>query len=192
LEYILVSDSEKIKLRDKFIRNFINTEHEHYKRHIVTLKEDYLWAVLNEPYDLVVKKQENALAYLKQKETVLVMWDIHHKNGLNDKIRLNNPQDAIISVKTDELCELIEYEWNTDYNSENRYTTFLANRYLPEDIYIFDDTMKWCVIFTHEGDDNFTNPELSEDDYIRICFVIDRAKEETGKLNLVPITLEGI
>jgi hypothetical protein len=178
LEYIIVNSNEKLNLRDQFIKNFINTEHEHYKKYIATLKEysdgmcydGYLWDALNEPYDITVRTQEKAIEYLMEKDTVFVMWDIYSnkKVRLNDKIRLNNPKDTIISVKAQKLCETIEYEWNIGWNLENRY--------LPEDIYIFDDTMKWCVIFTHEGDDNFTNPELDEDEYIRICFVIDRTK----------------
>lgn len=31
--------------------------------------------------------------------------------------------------------------------------------------------MSWYAIFTHEGWDQFTNPELDEDAYIRICFL---------------------
>lgn len=178
MRYSIIRDSEKIELRNKFIKNFIDTEHEYYKKNIAKLKEylngfcfnGYLWDVLNEPYDSAIMTQENALEYLKQKDMVLVMWDIDHNHGI---ICLNNPKDTIISVKAEELCDLIEYEWNADHISED---TYLANRYLPEDIYIFDDTMKWCVIFTHEGDDKSTKPELVEDEYIRDCFVIDRTK----------------
>lgn len=176
MEYVLVNNNKKLLLRDQFIKNFINTVHEHYIKHIGMLKEysdgmcydGYLWDVLNEPYDKVVRKQEEALEYLLKKDTVLVMWDIcsNERICLNDTIRHNNSKDAIISVKADELCELVEYEWSSGWDLENRC--------LPEDIYIFDETMNWCVIFTHEGDDNYTNPELSEDEYIRICFVIDR------------------
>lgn len=41
----------------------------------------------------------------------------------------------------------------------------------------FDDTMSWYVIFTHEGWDSYSKPELNEDEYIRICF-LKRSKDK--------------
>ncbi len=47
--------------------------------------------------------------------------------------------------------------------------------WLPEDIYCFDESMEWYVIFIHEGWEKGwekpNDPELNEDDYIRICFL---------------------
>ena len=42
---------------------------------------------------------------------------------------------------------------------------------LPEDIYCFDESVSWYAIFTHEGWDGWTSPELDEDVYIRVCFL---------------------
>lgn len=176
MEYEIVPSPEKEVLREYFINAFVDTNNEYYKKYIATLKQypdglcydGYLWDVLNEPYENCKVLQEEAISFLKNKTQVFVMWDIYSNSRvvMNDKIRLNNPKDCIISVDANELCDLILSEWSNDLS--------INDRYLPTDIYVFDDVMNWCVVFTHEGDDSFTNPSLEEDDYIRICFVIDR------------------
>ena len=178
MDYAIVSTSDKKILRDRFIKEFINTNHEYFRKYIGTLRkypdglcyDGYLWDVLNEAYDNSRVLQEKAITLLKSKSLVYVMWDIYsnYRVVMNDIIRLNNPKDTIISVNANELCDLIEYEWAADWD--------LGERYLPEDIYIFDNSMNWCIIFTHEGDDSTENPNLNEDDYIRVCFMVDRTK----------------
>lgn len=59
--------------------------------------------------------------------------------------------DFIAKTDADQLAERIEYDWNESYRLESQ------NMYnpdeLPEDLYVFDSTMKWCVVFTHETTD---------------------------------------
>ncbi|MBR6108118.1 MAG: hypothetical protein IKQ36_00100 [Clostridia bacterium] len=56
--------------------------------------------------------------------------------------------DYIAEADASELAERIEHDW---YES---YRLFEQGRYLvdelPEDLYVFDRSMTWCVVFTHE------------------------------------------
>ena len=48
-----------------------------------------------------------------------------------------------------------------------------ADAFLPEDLYVFDLSMKWCVVFTHETTDwksEIDNPmKAAESRYCIIC-----------------------
>lgn len=174
MEFEIVSNEIKDKLREMYIKRFINTESDHYKNYIAILKEypdglcydGYLWDTLKADYDKVERTIEQAISYLHNKNYVMVMWDIYSIKRVNDHkiLSCDYPKGSIIKIDSNELCRYIESEW-CDFHS--------SKGFLPEDIYIFDETMDWSVIFTHEGYDNFTNPELAEDVYIRICFVLD-------------------
>lgn len=177
MEFTIVPLGEKKALRRKFIDKFIDTEKEHYKKYISTLREypdgmcytGYLWDCLKADYKVVERNMEQAISYLLPKGNVFVMWDIFSKKRVfhNSKLSNNYAKDTVISVDSSELCKFIQSEW-MDY--------FLNNIYLPEDIYVFDKSMEWYVIFTHEGYEKFIKPELGEDDYIRICFVYETDK----------------
>lgn len=51
--------------------------------------------------------------------------------------------DTVIEWDADELTALLEKELG-DYDA-----TDCEHNTLPEDIYFFDDSFEWCVIFTH-------------------------------------------
>ena len=59
--------------------------------------------------------------------------------------------DFVARTDAHQLADRIEYEWNESYRlvSQNMY---IPNA-LPEDLYVFDATMNWCVVFTHETTD---------------------------------------
>ena len=50
-----------------------------------------------------------------------------------------------------------------------------ADAFLPEDLYVFDASMKWCVVFTHETIDwesEIDNPmKAAQTRYCIICKV---------------------
>lgn len=49
-----------------------------------------------------------------------------------------------------DLAELIEYEWRESWKSAMQDQYFDTS--LPEDLYVFDPSMEWLLVFTHEGD----------------------------------------
>lgn len=170
----IVTEDLKRDLRQKFINEFVNSDSEHFKKYIDTLKQypdglcydGYLWDCLKIDYSLRETTMEQAILYLKNKSRVFVMWDIFSKYRVPIKRILSDdyPKDTIIEIDSLELCQVIQNEWcNQDVTK---------GKYLPEDIYVFDNTMNWYVVFTHEGYESSIKPELGEDDdYIRICFV---------------------
>ena len=85
-----------------------------------------------------------ALSALKEhKESVLIMSEdnIHHPGALfYDNKKYTN---FVARVNANELANLIEKEWNYGFSD--------ANDVLPLDLYVFDESMKWFVAFTHES-----------------------------------------
>lgn len=173
MKYSIVETGKAAKLRSLFIEHFIDTEHEYYKTYIEKRRvypdgmcyEGYLWDVLknNRNYEKRCAMEE-ATAYLKTRETVYVMWDIYSVHRVRDGSWMggNLPKGTVICVSGAELADVIGEEWDP-----NLVTPHL----LPEDIYCFDESFRWFVVFTHEGDDWLPHPEPGEDDYIRICFL---------------------
>ncbi|MBQ9990736.1 MAG: hypothetical protein IJP31_07330 [Lachnospiraceae bacterium] len=71
-----------------------------------------------------IRSRENVL------EEVFVFWDIHSKERIWSRYYWKFDKDAVLKIK---------------------YSTLLAGeRYLPEDIYIFDCSFSWTLIQTHE------------------------------------------
>jgi len=169
----IVNKEKKESLREEFIKRFVDTETDFYKKYINTLKEysdgmcydGYLWDSLKADYKQIERTMEQAIEYLKHKGNVFVMWDIYSQHRVydNSKLAINYPKDTVIETNSLELCKLIEAEWGNYLIGDESF--------LPEDIYIYDEKLDWYVIFTHEGYDSYTNSDLGEDDYIRICFV---------------------
>ena len=61
-------------------------------------------------------------------------------------------QNSVARGSARELADLTEEEWFEDYRlaMENRYN---PEHILPSEVYAFDDSMTWCVVFTHETTD---------------------------------------
>lgn len=60
--------------------------------------------------------------------------------------------DFIAEADAYALAARIEQEWYDFYRlaEQNMYD---ADAFLPADLYVFDASMKWCVVFTHETTD---------------------------------------
>ena len=86
------------------------------------------------------------------------------------RFSLEYPKGTIISTQGSLLAQKIVDEWNDDF-AAFKADCICQGLWLPEDIYCFDESMSWYAIFTHEGWDSLSNPELDEDAYIRICFL---------------------
>lgn len=183
MEFEIVPDEKAKVLRKTFIQQFINTTSDHYKKHIATLiqytdglfYDGYLWDCLqgNNKYQKECS-MEAAADFLKDKESVFVMWDLFSKERVNYKrFSLEYSEDTIICVQGNLLGQTVVEEWNRE-QAAWKADCECQGLWLLEDIYCFDESMNWYAIFTHEGWDNWTNPELNEDDYIRICFLNTR------------------
>lgn len=181
MEFEIISPEQAGKLRTGFIQRFVDTSSEHYQTYIASPVScsdglcyiGYLWDCLldNETYQKECD-METAAAFLKDKEAVFVMWDLFSRERVVDHRRfsLHYPKDTVICMRGQLLGQTVVEEWNAEQDAWNNDCQ-VEDLWFPEDIYCFDESMSWYVIFTHEGWDHETNPELSEDAYIRICFL---------------------
>ena len=129
----------------------------------------YLWDKMSPDMPEVTIRE--ALKLLRTREgTVLFMSEpeisghhgelIHHGRQVYDYVAMADPH---------ELADRIEYEWFEGHR------LFLKDRYLtdailPEDLYVFDTTLDWVIVFTHETDPN--KNLTSEGAETRFCMAI--------------------
>ena len=82
--------------------------------------------------------------------------------------------DFVAEADAQTLAARIEQEWYGSYRltAQNMYD---PDAFLPDDLYVFDATMKWCVVFTHETADwgsEIENPmKAAQTRYCIICKV---------------------
>lgn len=112
----------------------------------------YLWDKMSP--DLPEVDFAAALSLLREREgTVLFMSEsesshkscalIHRGRQVCDFVAMADPK---------ELADRIEYEWFESarlFWEENRW---MADAILPDDLYVFDTTLDWVIVFTHESD----------------------------------------
>lgn len=181
MKFEIVPTEEAAALRKAFIERFIDTTSAYYQKYIATLVQyadgfyydRYLWECLkdNEEYQKECR-MEDVAAFLRDKKSVFVMWDLFSKERRRDDKRfsMEYPANTIINVRGDYLAQIVVEEWNTEQAAWDAYCV-CQGLWFPADIYCFDESMKWYAIFTHESHDSLTNPELDDNTYIRICFL---------------------
>jgi hypothetical protein len=124
--------------RKKFIQTFLDTTTDFFRQNIRRKRrfsdgycyQGYLWDCLAEysrmPFKTILRR-------LLRYKNVYVFWDIHSR----DRILIKNcwlfPKQAVLEVPTEILAANLVF--------------------LPEDIYIFDDSFNWALILTHEYDE---------------------------------------
>lgn len=112
----------------------------------------YMWDRIDPAFPSVPLK--DALAFLREKnQKVLFMseksvpYAQHHLLFEGEK-----HYGFVAQASSTELAALIEEEWYEDYilGMQNMYN---PHPVLPVDLYVFDTSMTWCVVFTHETTD---------------------------------------
>lgn len=94
----------------------------------------------------------DALTLLKSKmEEVYFLAEVP-KCTAREFCRLNSRIEFTAAAVPGELAECICYEWFTEYELFEQ-GCYLADPILPSDLYVFDETYSWCIIFTHETDE---------------------------------------
>lgn len=132
---ISIIDGKKADtLRGFLIERFIDTQKDHFKKYIENLKEysdglcytGYLWDCLKSS-DQIEFNDIKALLNLKE---VYVLWDIHTEERIFIENYWRFKKKDVLKLDFQVLIENLNY--------------------LPEDIYIFDESFKWLLVLTHE------------------------------------------
>ena len=134
---MIILDSKKSDaLRCNYIKNFVDTASTYYKENIEqkTMFSDglcytgYLWDCLLNPSIILENKAEQ---FLQKKRKIFIMWDIHSCDRILIPDYWKFPKTKVLYSDT----------WVETFKDD-----------LPEDVYVFDDTFSWSVIYTHETD----------------------------------------
>lgn len=109
--------------------------------------EAYLWEKMSP--DLPVVDFDTALSLLRSRRgTVLFMSESESSHKPCGLIRYGREVcDFVAMADPGELSDRIEYEWR-----EYPRLTGEASRELtlPEDLYVYDTTLDWVIVYTHE------------------------------------------
>ena len=162
------------EIRQKYINSFLLTKTDFELTHrdfVSDLKQSgkdyeawydnsFMWDRMPSEYHII--SISKARESLKDKSVDVLFMSEKKGFGGTCRLVLENEMIEGFVAKTDaaELAKLIEYEWYTGWKAfwEERY--FEGS--LPEDLYIFDETFRWTIVFTHETDWNAegaTKPE---------------------------------
>ena len=133
----VLDQSKSDILRNEYISAFVNCDSPHYKKYIEQRRMftdgmcyvGYLWDCL---LNMDVISEYRAKMMLTEKRDVLIMWDIHSCERIFIPDYWKYPKTSVLYAA----------EWSDSLMSD-----------LPEDLYLFDETFRWSVIFTHETND---------------------------------------
>lgn len=119
--------------------------------------EAYLWEKLSP--DLPVVDFDTALSLLRSRQgTVLFMSEpesSHKPCSLTYRGR--EVTDFVAMADPRELAALIEYEWLESARLLWEEDRLMEDGILPNDLYVFDTTLDWVIVFTHETDPHAPN-----------------------------------
>lgn len=110
-------------------------------------EEAYLWEKMSP--DLPVVDFDTALSLLRSRGgTVLFMSESESSHKPCGMIRYGREVcDFVAMADAGELSDRIEYEWR-EYPRLTREAPHELT--LPEDLYVYDTTLDWVIIFTHK------------------------------------------
>lgn len=131
----------------------------------------YMWDRMDPKYPRVFFR-EALLALREHKGNVFIMseGESHRYPG---ELQYQNTSviGFVAQVDVNELANLVEEEWLASFGL-GKQTETNCTPVLPEDLYVFDETMTWFVVFTHEASDlnaQFSNKMKAADS--RYCIL---------------------
>ena len=155
---------EPHKIREKFIDTFVLSYSEFvslHKEYISELSAEFSEEYYNKMFmwDRIIKSAHEinfsyALSILKNKTgEVLFFTEFYNTadSGMHEFSILNAHSEFAAVSCPQELAECISYEWFTMYELYGQ-DSYRDDWILPQDLYVFDESFSWCLIFTHETD----------------------------------------
>lgn len=131
----ILEKSQAELLRKKYIEKYVDVTGKAYNEKILKLYEmsdglcyiGYLWDCFK---SYILVDEIDCLNILAKKKNFMIFWDINSSDYIRIENYWNYPKDAVLQIDSKEFIEKI--------------STF------PEDVYIFDETLSWTVVLTHE------------------------------------------
>jgi hypothetical protein len=133
----VLSSEDSIFWRQAYLEAFINTSSEYYQRNIASLHQfsdgvrytGYLWDCLRSPLRITIQRLQHEVIRYSE---VFVMADDHSRDRIPSAPLWPFPPHSVVRFAPQSLLQSLDL--------------------LPEDIYIFDDSMSWTLVHTHEDD----------------------------------------
>lgn len=133
-------------LRDSYSGRFVDTSSVYFRDLIANpgpqgdevCYTGYLWDTLNHPEAMT---ESQVLAALARWTEVYIFWDLHNAKKIWIQNYWKFPLQAVLRGRSVDLIDALRHDAEVD-----EYEAMI----LPEDIYIFTDTMDTSLILTHE------------------------------------------
>ena len=127
------------------------------RKYPVRYEDRFLWELMDYPtvpFDqalALLRSMEGDVFFMSEGETS------PHCHGL--LIDGKTHKGGVAKAKAAALSDLIGYEWYEQWRL-SAMDSYLADRVLPDDLYVFDTGMERLLVFTHEND--FWDLELEQ------------------------------
>lgn len=133
----ILSPEESAFWREAYLDAFVDTASEHYRRYIASPRsfsdgphyEGYLWDCLRSPTRITIERFRHEIEKYPE---VLVMADDHSRNRIPGAPLWPYPSLSVARFTPRVLVESLAE--------------------LPEDLYLFDESVSWTLGVTHEHD----------------------------------------
>jgi len=133
----ILSPEDSALWRQAYLDEFVDTSSEHYQRYIAHPRqfsdgvhyEGYLWDCLRSPSRITLQRFRHEVV---RHPRVLVMADDHSRDSIPGAPLWPYRPYSIARFSSRELLDCLDS--------------------LPEDIYVFDESVAWTLVLTHEDD----------------------------------------
>jgi len=133
----ILPPGDSAALRAAYLLSFADTTRDHYRQYIGTRQQfsdgrhytGYVWECLRQPFRITYERFcHEVVRYME----VLVFADDHSRDRVINAPLWPYPPCSVITLSPALLLELLPA--------------------LPEDIYVFDTSVSWTLVLTHEHD----------------------------------------
>ena len=188
MNYTLLPTEKATQIRERFEKTFIQTQSE-YEIHFAKWLEEFKKSPKYDPqftptpqYDKVIylSKLKNDDCDILFEDTISFLSTVGNPVYFMSDVELEGYggmhllQDGNASIgfvaETDnpkEFADFIYYEWRRFNDMNDLY----FDTVLPQDLYVFDDSFSWMLVFTHHNRDDFSSEHV-ENSFNRLCFLL--------------------
>ncbi len=131
--------------------------------------KSYLWDRISSIYPRVSFREALSLLSSIDSDVLFMSEDEKHEYCGELLFEEEKIKNFVAKANAKELEKLIEQEWFETYILAEQ-GMYAPNPILPEDLYVFNESMSWFVVFTHETTDWETDDPIKEAES-RYCIV---------------------